>query len=129
MELGLTQEELAERIGDGTRQADVSRLENDRVLLPRRERVERLAEALDVPLGHLLVRSGWAGANDDLGAETLTNAGVMDGHVNTDGVEAPAPTVRETLAQIRALVDQVESLMEDISGDDSIPGTSLTGET
>jgi hypothetical protein len=91
--------------------------------------VERLAEALDVPLGHLLVRSGWAGANDDLGAETLTNAGVMDGHVNTDGVEAPAPTVRETLAQIRALVDQVESLMEDISGDDSIPGTSLTGET
>jgi transcriptional regulator with XRE-family HTH domain len=61
-ELGLTQEELAERVGEGVRQSEISRLENDRVILPRRQRLESIAEALDVPIGVLLARSGWAGA-------------------------------------------------------------------
>jgi transcriptional regulator with XRE-family HTH domain len=61
-ELGLTQEALAERIGDGVRQADVSRMERGRVALPRRRRLERIAAALELPVGELLARSGWAGA-------------------------------------------------------------------
>ena len=61
-ELGWSQEELAERIGDGVRQADVSRLERGRVVLPRRQRMERIAAALGLSLGELLARSGWAGA-------------------------------------------------------------------
>jgi transcriptional regulator with XRE-family HTH domain len=65
-ELGLTQEELAERIGATVRQAEVSRLENDRISLPRRERMEHLAAALEVSLGELLVRSGWMAESDDL---------------------------------------------------------------
>jgi transcriptional regulator with XRE-family HTH domain len=65
-ELGLTQEELAERIGCGVRQADVSRLERGRVVLPRRDRLERIAAALDLAPGELLVRSGWAGADRHL---------------------------------------------------------------
>lgn len=64
MDLGLTQEELAERVGDGMRQAEISRLERDRVGLPRRNRMEQIARALDVPLGVLLARSGWVGAQD-----------------------------------------------------------------
>ena len=63
IEMGLTQEQLADRIGLGTRQADISRLERGRVGLPRRERLERIAAALELPLGELLVRSGWAGAD------------------------------------------------------------------
>jgi transcriptional regulator with XRE-family HTH domain len=64
LELGLTQEALAEMIGGGVRQAEISRLEHDRVTLPRRQRLEQIAAALDVPLGELLVRSGWTGADE-----------------------------------------------------------------
>ncbi|HEV2073822.1 MAG TPA: helix-turn-helix transcriptional regulator [Thermomicrobiales bacterium] len=59
VELGLTQEQLAERVGDNVRQAEISRLERDRVSLPRRARMERLAKALEVSLGTLLLRTGW----------------------------------------------------------------------
>lgn len=62
MELNLTQEELAERVGEGVRQSEISRLERNRVTLPRRQRMEQIAEALDIPVGVLLARSGWAGA-------------------------------------------------------------------
>ncbi|MDQ3655385.1 MAG: helix-turn-helix domain-containing protein [Chloroflexota bacterium] len=62
MELNLTQEELAERVGEGVRQSEISRLERNRVTLPRRQRMEQIAEALDIPIGVLLARSGWAGA-------------------------------------------------------------------
>ncbi len=74
MELNLTQEELAERVGDGVRQSEISRLERNRVTLPRRQRMEQLAEALDIPVGVLLARSGWIGAEQiDAGApETMS---------------------------------------------------------
>ena len=59
MELGLTQEQLAERIGPTTRQAEISRLERGQVIMPRRQKMERIAAALDVSLGTLLQCSGW----------------------------------------------------------------------
>jgi transcriptional regulator with XRE-family HTH domain len=66
-ELGWTQEELAERVaahGDWTfRQCDVSRLERRVVTLPHRERLIHISAVLGVPLGELLARSGWAGAD------------------------------------------------------------------
>lgn len=58
-ELGLTQEQLAERVGDGVRQAEISRLESGRVFFPRRERLIALAAALDTSMGDLLLKSGW----------------------------------------------------------------------
>ena len=60
--LGLSQEQLAERMSTGmryVRQTEVSRLELDKVSLPRRDRLEALARALDLPLGELLSLSGW----------------------------------------------------------------------
>lgn len=63
-ELGLTQEELAERVGNGVRQAEISRLEHNYITLPRRTRLEKIASALDLPLGVLLAHSGWTGAED-----------------------------------------------------------------
>jgi transcriptional regulator with XRE-family HTH domain len=75
-DLGLTQEQLAERIGTSVRQADVSRLERNRVALPRRTRLEDIARALDVSLADLLVQSGWGTAavqhpNGTVDAESL----------------------------------------------------------
>lgn len=67
MELGWSQEELAERIStddEYVRQSEISRIESGRVALPRRRRLELLAIALDIPLGELLAHSGWAGANE-----------------------------------------------------------------
>lgn len=58
-ELGITQEELAERVGENVRQSDISRMERDYVVLPRRERLEALAAALQVTPGYLLLHSGW----------------------------------------------------------------------
>jgi transcriptional regulator with XRE-family HTH domain len=78
-ELGLTQEQLAEKVGPGVRQAEISRLEHDRITLPRRQRLEQIAIALDVPLGTLLARSGWAGAEDEFEASEL---------LDTEGPEA-----------------------------------------
>ena len=67
LELGWTQEQLAERIsseGEFVRQSEVSRLESGRVSLPRRARLERIALALDLSLGELLARSGWSEAEE-----------------------------------------------------------------
>ena len=58
-DLGLTQQQLAERIGDSLQQADVSRLERNHISLPRRQRLMAIAAALQVSLGELLVRTGW----------------------------------------------------------------------
>ena len=65
-DLGLTQDELADRIGGSVRQAEISRLEGGAVALPRRKRLEALAAALEVSLGELLVRSGWMQEGDQL---------------------------------------------------------------
>ena len=59
-DLGWSQEELARRVcvdGHDVRQSDVSRLERGKVVLPRRERLERIATALGLPLGELLGRA------------------------------------------------------------------------
>lgn len=62
LELGLTQEQLAELIADGVGQVDVSRMERDQITLPRRPRLEAIAGALNLPIGALLMRSGWVEA-------------------------------------------------------------------
>jgi transcriptional regulator with XRE-family HTH domain len=59
MDLGLTQEELAFRIGSSVTQAEISRLERGAIAFPRRRRLEALAAALEVTLGALLIHSGW----------------------------------------------------------------------
>jgi len=71
VELGMTQEQLAVLIGEGVRQSEVSRLERDRIMLPRRERMEHIAAALDLKIGELLAMSGWAGA-EAIGGTSLT---------------------------------------------------------
>lgn len=59
LQLGISQEELAERIGDDVRQSDVSRLERGKILFPRLERLNQIAASLDLTLGELLAEAGW----------------------------------------------------------------------
>jgi transcriptional regulator with XRE-family HTH domain len=62
-ELGLTQEELANRmaaLGDeNIRQSDISRIEAGHVQLPRYERLVALAQALELTLVELFTLAGW----------------------------------------------------------------------
>jgi transcriptional regulator with XRE-family HTH domain len=125
LELGLTQEELAERIGNGVRQAEVSRLECDRVSLPRRQRLTRIAAALEIPLGELLASAGWAGADAVFRATDETGAESAPAHVASSGATVPpAPNRRvdyvplheaiarsqETRAQTARLIEHSRSL-------------------
>src|SRR5215207_8184572 len=59
LELGMSQEELAERIGPDVRQSDVSRLERGKILFPRLERLNQIAAALGMTIGALLIEAGW----------------------------------------------------------------------
>ena len=103
MELGLTQEALAEMIGGGVRQAEISRLEHDRVTLPRRQRMEQIATALDVPIGELLVRSGWTGA---------------------DEIDAPSDIQHGEIDQLRAMNEELQSRAERLESTVSVLATS-----
>lgn len=99
LELGWSQEELAERVaarGDAAfRQSDVSRLELGKVGLPHRERLGRLAAVLDLTPGELLARSGWAGADAAFAREEPRTS-------PADPAPAPGPVWGEPLPPFAA---------------------------
>ena len=116
VELGLTQEQLAERVGGGVRQAEISRLEHDRVTLPRRQRLEQIARALDVPIGELLARSGWVGAEVIEPASDTTDNEVEHLQARTEELEVRAEQLESTVdilaatnVDLRSQVVQLES--------------------
>jgi transcriptional regulator with XRE-family HTH domain len=121
-ELGWSQVEFAARVasrGDGTfRQSDVSRLERGKVLLPHRERLTQIAAVLELPLGELLSRSGWAGAETLFPAEaTAANPLVLPQHgAKAPGITPEPPFVettswREVMAQARATLSQSQAIL------------------
>ena len=81
IELGLSQQDVADRVADGMTQPDVSALERADVKLPRRPRLERIAAALEMPMSELLARSGWADADQYFAAtaEAIAHAGHSPG--------------------------------------------------
>jgi transcriptional regulator with XRE-family HTH domain len=127
-ELGLTQEALADLIGDNTRQADISRLENDRVTLPRRARLDAIARALQVSPGELLAKSGWEGAE----IIDASDAGDLAERMNRLQEELPEtpeemkprhheiaealPAISETVTQMHELVHEAESILDETLG-------------
>ena len=117
-DLGLTQEELAARIGGSATQAEISRLERGSIALPRRNRLEALAAALEVTLGALLVHSGWLtrdeGTNLDAAATTQTRLDPP----TTESMLADLEQLRETLLSV---IDRIGGLEETIKGTTS-PG-------
>jgi transcriptional regulator with XRE-family HTH domain len=97
--LGLTQDELAEMISDESdyvRQSEISRIESGRVLLPRRSRLERIANALGFTLVDLLLISNWGDGDDDHSD--------MDGRVTSDMqqlIDDPSYVVRDRATPLR----------------------------
>ncbi len=119
MELGLTQEELAERVGEGVRQSEISRLEHDRVTLPRRGRMEQIAAALDVSMGDLMVRTGWMDEEnrsslsedpDDHGG-LVPNGLIGIGEESLEAAMEAVSDAQELAAQTAASLDKAEKAL------------------
>jgi transcriptional regulator with XRE-family HTH domain len=108
-ELGLTQEQLAERIGATVRQAEVSRLESNRIALPRRERLVAIAAALEVSLGELLVRTGWMEAAEGADLDALEAAAVLEEPEAIATV--PDPDAAAELGSVRAALDAAVAML------------------
>jgi transcriptional regulator with XRE-family HTH domain len=108
-ELGLTQEELADRLGATVRQAEVSRLENNHIALPRRERLMAIAAALEVSLGELLVRTGWMEVAEGADLDALEAAAVLEesaaiAHVSDPDVATELESIRTALDAALAML-------------------------
>jgi transcriptional regulator with XRE-family HTH domain len=125
LELGLTQEQLAERIsahGEFVRQSEISRIESGAVGLPRRARLERIAAALDVPLGELLAHSGWSHADLYLGtppnesrieeASNVNGAGQQHGAHDRPIDRLVGPVVQHVIETEFALLDSNPTIIE-----------------
>jgi transcriptional regulator with XRE-family HTH domain len=101
------EEALAERVGNGVGQAEISRLEHDRIALPRRGRLEQIAQALDLPLGVLLARSGWAGAEEELTEAVATApppSPVVRAEASTGSLQGASPLNDEMTLLVDARV-------------------------
>jgi transcriptional regulator with XRE-family HTH domain len=116
-ELGLTQEQLAQRIGDTVRQAEVSRLENNRISLPRRERLAAIAAALEVSLGELLIRTGWMDEGDDLAEAILMPPRAGWAVVDLEELESASMiALVEALSEAEAMVAETTEALEHAKG-------------
>jgi transcriptional regulator with XRE-family HTH domain len=124
-ELGLSQEQLAERIGDTVRQAEVSRLENNRIAMPRRQRMERLAAALEVSLGELLVRTGWMEMAEGAEFDALEAAAVLEAPEAI--AQLPDPDAAAELESVRVALDAALAMLARSS--ETLAQTQETMET
>lgn len=114
LELGWTQEQLADRIsaeGEYIRQSDISRIERGEIALPRRARLERIAAALGLPLGELLARSGWADADAFFARQ---GAAPADAAADQARSAPAAPRGRDTLAKIEPTIDRFQTLSDSL---------------
>lgn len=105
--MGMTQEELAERIGEGVRQSEVSRLEQDRIEFPRRDRLKAIAAALDVTLGDLLMSTGWLEIEHATLIAQVKDEEVPDPDVLQDAM-AVLSVAKEMVAQTADLLVRAE---------------------
>ena len=95
-DLGLSQEQVAERMGGSYGQSDISRIERGHIELPRVGTLIRLGSALDVPVGDLLIASGW----------------FEDAHFFGDafGADSGDDVLAEVLARIEVELDAIHDL-------------------
>jgi len=127
MDLGLTQEQLAERVGEGVRQSEISRLEHDGIALPRRSRMEEIAAALEVSIGDLLVTTGWmdedhrsalspdANGIDDLLAREPDSVRVESLEAAMESLEATQGLVAQTAAMLDTAEQAVATAMHSLN--------------
>jgi transcriptional regulator with XRE-family HTH domain len=111
--LGLTQEELAERmsqLGDEfIRQSDISRIERGLVQMPRLNRLEILAQVLEMDLTSLFVSAGWL---RDTQGESERRPSVTLNDPEGDAPRAPLPSTTIHEVRDRAVRNAYRHLME-----------------
>ena len=107
-DLGLTQEELAERLGGNVRQSDVSRLESNRVAMPRRERLLQIAQALEVSLGELLVSSGWLSFDESQRLDIPTGDVPDDWVLDLQRIRAKVEELRRALETASQMLEEAD---------------------
>jgi len=119
LDLGMSQEELAERIGPDVRQSDVSRLERGKILFPRLERLNQIAAALGMSIGALLIEAGWF--SDDESANLSTSSYPQNHNETSIVVADDEPISLEAIAalledsgHIASTAYDLPSLMETI---------------
>ena len=116
-------------------QSDVSRLERGKVARPRRDRLARIAQALGLPLGELLARSDWAGAEAEFGPVGATPKRVPRPPMPSTAVGRPVvrdPWLRELIAQARKTRAQAEAVLrrcEEVWGLANRPAGGAAGAT
>ena len=107
-DLGLTQEELAERLGGSVRQSDVSRLESNRVAMPRRERLLQIAHALEVSLGELLVSSGWLTFEESQRLDEVPDAVSEDWLLDLQRIREKVEALRQALELASQMLEEAD---------------------
>ncbi len=105
--MGLTQQQLADRVGDNVRQSDISRLEIDGVEFPRRERLDAIAVALGVTLGDLLISTGWLEIEHAAMIEQISDDEQPDPDVLEDAM-AVLSAAKEMVAETAQLLVKAE---------------------
>jgi transcriptional regulator with XRE-family HTH domain len=123
-ELGLTQEELAFRIGGSATQAEISRLERGSIAFPRRSRLESLAAALEVTLGSLLVHSGWLTSDEVAELDEPLAPPPQLAASTLEAMLADIAHLRETLATVLERVGGLEAMIR--AGADPVPPQDVT---
>jgi transcriptional regulator with XRE-family HTH domain len=115
-DLGLTQEELAARMGGTASQAEISRLERGTIHFPRRSRLDALAVALEVSLGTLLMESGWMTSDEGI---TLDAAPTTQTRLDPPATEAMLADVVQLREVLLDVIDRLGRLEETIKGTSS----------
>lgn len=118
-EMGLTQEEFAELLGEEMRQSEISRLERGHVSQPRPERLQRIAEVLDIPVGELLLQTAWAEQEPDEAVPAHAESGAA---LSTPAQRSP---MDEAMESAQATIKQTRRILESLGGEDDLaPRTS-----
>jgi transcriptional regulator with XRE-family HTH domain len=113
LELGLSQEELAERIGGSASQAEVSRLERGAIALPRRRRLEELAAALEVTIGTLLIKSRWLTNEAD---EQVERVPAGQQHLDASSTQSIVAEIAALRVALLGEIERISSLEATIRG-------------
>lgn len=109
-DLGLSQEQLAERVGGTYGQSDISRIERGHIELPRLATMVSLAASLEVPVGDLLIASGWFNEGH------FTSMSQSSGDSSNTRLELVLAEIESELAEIRELERQAELRASRLSG-------------
>ena len=128
-DLGFSQEHLADRVGGGYGQSDVSRLERGQIELPRLGTVLRLASALEVPVGDLLIASGWFTEGHFTPIPASSGAVDQDALVTVLGdIEAELEAIRHLERQAQSRSDRLRTMIRELKATSGLSVTMTAQE-